>query len=135
MNGCGLANQRETVVVWDRATGVPIGPTIVWQDRRTADIREGLARAGHGEDIRQRTGLAIDPYFSASKIAWLLDNVEGARARAEHGLLACGTVDSFLLWRLTGGRVHATDATNASCTQLSWAPQNERASPVGTSRA
>jgi len=114
----GLTNQRETVVVWDRATGQPIHNAIVWQDRRTADLCDRLRAEGHEPEIAQRSGLLIDPYFSATKIAWILDNVPGARARAEAGELACGTVDSFLLWRLTGGAVHATDATNASRTQL-----------------
>jgi glycerol kinase len=114
----GIANQRETVVVWDRRTGKPIHNAIVWQDRRTADTCEQLEDAGHGALIAERTGLRLDPYFSATKIAWLLDNVAGARAAAEAGSLAFGTVDSFLLWRLTGGAVHATDATNASRTLL-----------------
>jgi glycerol kinase len=114
----GIANQRETVVVWDRRTGKPIHNAIVWQDRRTAGACEQLEDAGHGALIAARTGLRLDPYFSATKIAWLLDNVEGARAAAEAGSLAFGTVDSFLLWRLTGGAVHATDATNASRTLL-----------------
>ena len=114
----GITNQRETVVVWDRATGRPIHNAIVWQDRRTADICKGLREAGHEETIARMTGLVIDPYFSGTKVAWLLDHVEGAREKAERGELAFGTVDSFLLWRLTGGRVHATDATNASRTML-----------------
>ncbi|MBS0561506.1 MAG: glycerol kinase GlpK [Proteobacteria bacterium] len=114
----GIANQRETVVVWDRRTGRPIHNAIVWQDRRTASLCEQLEVAGHGDLIAARTGLRIDPYFSATKIAWLLDAVDGARAAAEAGDLAFGTVDSFLLWRLTDGAVHATDATNASRTLL-----------------
>jgi glycerol kinase len=114
----GIANQRETVVVWHRRTGKPIHNAIVWQDRRTAGTCEQLEDAGHGVQIAERTGLRLDPYFSATKIAWLLDNVDGARAAAESGSLAFGTVDSFLLWRLTGGAVHATDATNASRTLL-----------------
>jgi glycerol kinase len=114
----GITNQRETVVVWDRATGQPIHNAIVWQDRRTADLCRALREAGHEDHVSQMTGLRIDPYFSATKVAWLLDHVDGARARAERGELAFGTVDSFLLWRLTGGRVHATDATNASRTML-----------------
>ncbi|MBU4435814.1 MAG: glycerol kinase, partial [Alphaproteobacteria bacterium] len=118
VSAIGLANQRETVVVWDRATGQPIHNAIVWQDRRTADLCERLRGEGHEPEIAERSGLLIDPYFSATKIAWILDNVSGARARAEAGELACGTIDSFLLWRLTGGLVHATDATNASRTQL-----------------
>ena len=114
----GIANQRETTVVWERATGRPIANAIVWQDRRTADVCESLRAQGHEDDIRAKTGLLLDPYFSATKIAWLLDSVEGARARAEAGELAAGTIDSFLIWRLTGGKVHATDATNASRTSL-----------------
>ena len=114
----GITNQRETVVVWDRRTGRAIHNAIVWQDRRTADVCERLEQAGHGALIADRTGLLLDPYFSATKIAWLLDTVDGARAAAEAGHLAFGTVDSFLLWRLTDGAVHATDATNASRTLL-----------------
>jgi glycerol kinase len=114
----GITNQRETVVVWDRRTGRAIHNAIVWQDRRTAATCEALEDAGHEALIAARTGLRLDAYFSATKIAWLLDNVEGARAAAEAGSLAFGTVDSFLLWRLTGGLVHATDATNASRTLL-----------------
>ena len=114
----GITNQRETTVIWDRRTGQPIANAIVWQDRRTVDACEALAAAGHGPMVNQRTGLRLDPYFSATKIGWLLDNFDGARARAEAGELAFGTVDSFLLWRLTEGRVHATDATNASRTLL-----------------
>jgi len=116
--GIGITNQRETVVIWDRQTGQPIHNAIVWQDRRTADLCESLRRSGHEPDIARKTGLLIDPYFSASKIAWLLDGVEGARAAAEAGKLAFGTIDTFLLWRLTGGRVHLTDATNAARTLL-----------------
>ncbi|MGE4534633.1 glycerol kinase GlpK [Halomonas sp.] len=116
--GIGITNQRETTLLWDRATGKPLYNAIVWQDRRTADTCRGLRDAGHLEAVQSRTGLLIDPYFSATKLAWLLDNVEGARERAERGELAFGTVDSFLIWRLTGGRVHATDATNASRTAL-----------------
>ncbi len=114
----GLANQRETAVVWERATGRPIYNAIVWQDRRTAELCRGLARQGAEELVQARTGLLLDPYFSAAKVGWILDRVDGARGRAEMGELAFGTVDSFLLWRLTGGRVHATDATNASRTSL-----------------
>jgi glycerol kinase len=114
----GVANQRETVVVWDRRTGRAIHNAIVWQDRRTAAACERLEQSGHADLIATRTGLRIDPYFSATKIGWLLDTVEGARAAAEAGHLAFGTVDSFLLWRLTDGAVHATDATNASRTLL-----------------
>jgi len=114
----GIANQRETTVVWNRATGEPVYNAIVWQDRRTADFCERLRSEGHGPLIQQRTGLLIDSYFSASKISWVLENVAGTRALAEAGKLAFGTVDSWLLWKLTGGRVHATDASNASRTML-----------------
>jgi glycerol kinase len=116
--GIGITNQRETTVVWDRATGEAIYPAIVWQDRRTADRCETLKNQGLESDIQARTGLLLDPYFSATKVAWILDHVEGARARAEAGELAFGTIDSFLIWRLSGGKVHATDATNASRTNL-----------------
>ncbi len=116
--GVGITNQRETTLLWDRATGKPLYNAIVWQDRRTADFCRELQERGHAELVQSHTGLLIDPYFSATKLAWLLDNVEGARERAERGELAFGTVDTFLLWRLTGGRVHATDATNASRTIL-----------------
>ncbi|MBB4004326.1 MAG: glycerol kinase GlpK [Aurantimonas endophytica] len=114
----GITNQRETTLIWDRATGKPIHNAIVWQDRRTAEICQRLVAEGSEPAITAKTGLIVDPYFSGTKIAWLLDNVDGARAKAEAGKLAFGTVDSFLLWRLTGGRVHATDATNASRTML-----------------
>jgi len=114
----GITNQRETTIIWDLATGRPIHNAIVWQDRRTADACAALRQSGHEPMIAGRTGLLLDPYFSASKIAWLLDHVEGARAAALAGRLAFGTVDSFLLWRLTGGKVHATDATNAARTLL-----------------
>jgi glycerol kinase len=110
----GITNQRETTVVWNRETGRAIYNAIVWQDRRTADECARLRAAGLEKEIHAKTGLVIDPYFSATKIAWILDNVEGAREAATRGELAFGTVDSFLLWRLTGGKVHATDATNAS---------------------
>ena len=114
----GITNQRETCLVWDRRTGKPIHRALVWQDRRTADMCRTLKDAGHEPMVTAKTGLLLDPYFSATKIAWLLDHVEGARALAEAGHLAFGTVDTFLIWRLTGGRVHATDATNASRTLL-----------------
>ena len=114
----GITNQRETAIVWDRATGRPIHRAIVWQDRRTADICAALKDGGHEPTISAKTGLVLDPYFSGTKVAWILDQVPGARARAERGELAFGTVDCYLLWRLTGGRVHATDATNASRTLL-----------------
>jgi glycerol kinase len=114
----GITNQRETSLVWERATGKPIHNAIVWQDRRTAEACQELTAAGHGAVVAEKTGLRVDPYFSATKIAWILDHVPGAREQAEAGALAFGTVDSFLLWRLTGGRVHATDATNAARTCL-----------------
>ncbi len=114
----GIANQRETALLWDRQTGHAIHPAIVWQDRRGADQCRRLAAEGCEPLVRARTGLLLDPYFSATKISWLLDSVEGARPRAERGELAFGTVDTFLLWRLTGGAVHATDASNASRTLL-----------------
>ncbi|BAM92609.1 glycerol kinase [Bradyrhizobium oligotrophicum S58] len=114
----GITNQRETTVVWDRATGQAVHRAIVWQDRRTADICAKLKADGHEPDVSARTGLIIDPYFSGTKVAWILDHVPGARERAERGELLFGTVDCYLLWRLTGGKVHATDATNASRTLL-----------------
>ena len=114
----GVANQRETTLIWERATGRPIANAIVWQDRRTAELCATLKAEGAEPQVTAATGLVIDPYFSATKIAWLLDNVAGARAAAERGELAFGTVDAFLLWRLTNGAVHATDATNASRTML-----------------
>ena len=114
----GITNQRETTIVWNRETGVPVYNAIVWQDRRTAEVCERLRSEGHGPLIQQRTGLLIDAYFSGTKISWILDNVPGARADAEAGKLAFGTVDTWLLWKLTGGRVHATDASNASRTML-----------------
>jgi glycerol kinase len=116
--GIGITNQRETVVVWDRSTGQPIHRAIVWQDRRTAEICERLKREGAEPEVQAKTGLLLDPYFSATKIAWILDNVPDARARADRGELAAGTIDSFLLWRLAGGEVHATDITNAARTLL-----------------
>ena len=114
----GITNQRETVVIWDKATGRPIHPAIVWQDRRTAATCERLVKIGAEERVTEVTGLLLDPYFSGTKIAWLLDNVDGARVRAERGELLCGTMDCWLIWKLTGGKVHATDATNASRTLL-----------------
>ena len=130
----GITNQRETTTVWDRATGAPIHNAIVWQCRRTADTCARLREAGHGDDVRARTGLVVDAYFSGTKAAWVLDAVPGARARAEAGELAFGTVDSLLVWRLTGGRadvgaVHVTDPSNASRTMLydihrrAWSPE------------
>jgi glycerol kinase len=114
----GIANQRETTIIWDRETGEPIHRAIVWQDRRTADLCARLKADGAEADVTARTGLLLDPYFSGTKAAWLLDSVEGARARAEAGKLAFGTVDSWLVWKLTEGRAHVTDATNASRTLL-----------------
>jgi glycerol kinase len=114
----GIANQRETTVVWERATSTPVYPAIVWQDRRTVAECERLRRDGAEALVRARTGLLLDPYFSATKLAWILDHVAGARARAQRGELAFGTIDSFLLWHLTGGEAHATDAANASRTLL-----------------
>lgn len=116
--GIGITNQRETTVIWDRKTGRPVYPAIVWQDRRTTLTCSGLRARGHESLVVERTGLLIDPYFSATKIAWILDKVPGARERAGAGELAFGTVDSWLLWNLTGGRSHLTDATNASRTAL-----------------
>ena len=116
--GIGITNQRETAIIWEAETGQPIHRALVWQDRRTADLCAQLKQAGHEPEITARTGLLLDPYFSASKITWILDNVAGAREAAEAGRLRFGTLDSFLLWRLTGGRVHASDATNASRTSL-----------------
>jgi len=114
----GITNQRETVVVWDKATGRPIHPAIVWQDRRTAEVCEKLRKGGKEAQVTAVTGLLLDPYFSATKIAWLLDNVPGARARAEAGQLLAGTMDAWTIWKLTGGARHVTDATNASRTLL-----------------
>ncbi|MEI2808436.1 glycerol kinase GlpK [Albidovulum sp.] len=114
----GITNQRETTLVWDRKTGEPIHRAIVWQDRRTADLCRRLKAEGHEKMVAERTGLLLDPYFSGTKLAWILDNVEGARARAEAGRLLFGTVDCFLIWKLTAGRVHATDATNAARTLI-----------------
>jgi glycerol kinase len=116
--GIGITNQRETTVVWDRATGTPIHNAIVWQDRRTASFCDALRAGGHEAEIAAKTGLVVDPYFSASKLAWLFEHVEGARQKAKDGALAFGTIDCFLLWRLTGGKVHATDASNAARTSL-----------------
>lgn len=114
----GITNQRETVVIWNRRTGKPIHKAIVWQDRRTADFCEALKTKGLEPLFSKKTGLLLDPYFSGTKIRWLLDNVKGSREKAERGELAFGTIDCFLIWRLTGGKVHATDATNASRTLL-----------------
>lgn len=114
----GIVNQRETTILWERESGKPIAPAIVWQDRRTARRCAEIAKQGAAATVREKTGLVLDPYFSATKIAWLLDHVDGARKSAERGELAFGTVDSWLIWNLTGGRVHATDVTNASRTLL-----------------
>ena len=114
----GITNQRETTILWDRNTGAPVYNAIVWQDRRTANFCRNLHRTGHENTIRSRTGLLLDPYFSATKIAWLLDNIKGLRRRADRGDIAFGTVDSWLLWNLTRGKVHATDVTNAARTML-----------------
>ena len=116
--GIGITNQRETTVVWDRATGKPIHNAIVWQDRRTAERCAELKKAGHEKAFTEKTGLLLDPYFSGTKIEWMLKHVAGARAAADKGALAAGTIECFLLWRLTGGKVHASDATNASRTLL-----------------
>ena len=117
--GIGITNQRETTVVWDKKSGKAIYPAIVWQDRRTSELCDGLRKeTGIEQKIQQKTGLLVDPYFSATKLAWILDNVTGARKKAENGELAFGTIDSFLVWRLTQGRQHKTDATNASRTML-----------------
>ena len=116
--GIGITNQRETTVVWDAATGAPIYNAIVWQCRRTADYCQELCRSGHENIIKQKTGLLVDPYFSATKLHWILENVDGAREKAERGELRFGTIDSWLIWKLTGGKVHATDYSNAARTML-----------------
>jgi glycerol kinase len=118
ISGIGITNQRETTLIWDRNSGCCVHNAIVWQDRRTAPLCEALKAQGAEQTVQDKTGLRLDPYFSATKIAWILDNVDGARDKAEKGELAFGTIDSFVLWRLSGGRVHATDATNASRTLL-----------------
>ena len=114
----GITNQRETTVVWDRDSGKPLYNAIVWQDRRTADFCKQLKEKGAEAQVQQTTGLLLDPYFSASKVGWILDHIDGARELAEQGKLAFGTIDTFLIWRLTGGQSHLTDATNASRTSL-----------------
>ena len=114
----GITNQRETTIVWEKATGTPVYNAIVWQCRRTADITDKLKADGHEKYIRNTTGLVVDPYFSGTKVKWILDNVEGAREKAERGELLFGTVDTWLVWKLTQGRVHVTDYTNASRTML-----------------
>src|SRR5512133_2917086 len=124
----GIANQRETTIVWERKSGQPVHNAIVWQDRRTADACAGLARRGKTHTVRSKTGLVLDPYFSATKLAWMLDSIPGLRLHAERGELAFGTIDSWLAWKLTGGGEHVTDASNASRTLLldiataEWAP-------------
>lgn len=118
VHGIGITNQRETTVVWDRKTGVPVYNAIVWQCRRTAEYCEKLTELGYGALIKSKTGLVVDPYFSATKLKWILDNVVGARERANRGELCFGTVDSWLIWNLTGGKVHVTDCSNASRTML-----------------
>ena len=114
----GITNQRETAVIWDRETGKPIHRAIVWQDRRTNDICAAMKNAGKEATVTAKTGLLLDPYFTATKLSWILDRVDGARERAAAGDLCFGTIDSFLIWRLTGGKMHVTDATNASRTSL-----------------
>jgi glycerol kinase len=118
VDSIGIANQRETTILWERATGRPVGPAVVWQSRVSAAHCRRLDAAGHGPEIHRRTGLILDPYFSATKILWLLETIPGLRERCERGEILFGTVDTFLIWRLTGGRVHATDVTNASRTLL-----------------
>ena len=118
VDSIGITNQRETIVLWDRETSEPLHNAIVWQDRRTTEFCNSLEAGPHAEMIRDRTGLVIDPYFSGSKLKWLLDNVPGARDRAARGELAAGTIESWLIWKLTAGRVHATDVTNACRTML-----------------
>jgi glycerol kinase len=118
ISAIGITNQRETVVIWDRKTGRPVYNAIVWQDRRTTEVCERLKSEGVEAMLREKTGLVIDPYFSATKLAWILDHVSGARSRAERGELAAGTIDTYVLWKLSGGKVHRTDVSNASRTQL-----------------
>ena len=118
IRGIGITNQRETTILWDKKSGKPLYNAIVWQDRRTSDFCKSLVKQGLEETVMNKSGLVIDPYFSATKIKWILDNVPGARSKAENDEICFGTVDSFLLWKLTGGKVHATDATNASRTSL-----------------
>ncbi len=123
--GIGITNQRETTVVWEKATGKPVNRAIVWQDRRTANYCNELKNSGHEDTVKQKTGLLLDPYFSATKINWILSHTDGARAKAENGELLFGTIDTYLLWRLTGGQSHKTDATNASRTMLFNTQTNE----------
>ncbi len=126
----GITNQRETTLVWDKSTGQCVYPAIVWQDRRTHPLCQELQQAGHEELVQQASGLLLDPYFSGTKVRWILDNVDGARARAERGELAFGTIDSYLIWRLTGGKKHVTDATNASRTLLFDIDNNSWSEPL-----
>ncbi len=114
----GITNQRETTVVWDKHTGIPIYNAIVWQSRQTSDICDELRAAGYTDRIRQKTGLVIDPYFSGTKVKWILDHVEGAREKAQRGDLLFGTIDTWLVWKLSGGEAHVTDYSNASRTLL-----------------
>ncbi len=114
----GITNQRETLVVWERSSGVPVAPAIVWQDRRTADDCEQMEKEGRGPDISHRTGLRLDPYFTGIKLAWLLRETLGLKDRADRGEVLAGTIDAWLIWKLTAGRVHATDCSNASRTLL-----------------
>jgi glycerol kinase len=118
ISAIGITNQRETTVVWDRHTGRPIHRAIVWQSRQTESVCEALRNDGHAQTFRDRTGLVVDPYFSGTKVRWLLDHVPGARERALRGDLLFGTIDSWLIWQLTGGQAHVTDVTNASRTLL-----------------
>src|SRR5699024_7279494 len=116
--GIGITNQRETTVVWDKTTGNPVYNAIVWQSRQTAGVCEELIEAGHNELFREKTGLLIDAYFSGTKVKWVLDHVEGAREKADRGDLLFGTIDTWLIWKLTGGKVHVTDYSNASRTLM-----------------
>lgn len=116
--GIGITNQRETAVVWEKETGRPVYNAVVWQSRQTADICEELKAAGHSDMVRDKTGLLIDAYFSGTKVKWILDNVEGAREKAENGELLFGTIDTWLIWKLSGGKAHVTDYTNASRTLM-----------------
>ena len=118
IDSIGITNQRETTVIWDKETGEPIHNAIVWQSKQTSEIADQLKEAGHTQLIKDKTGLVIDSYFSATKVMWLLDKIDGARERAENGELLFGTIDTWLLWKLTGGEVHATDYTNASRTMM-----------------
>ena len=118
IDSIGITNQRETTVIWDKKTGLPIYHALVWQSRQTSEIADQLIEDGHKEMIRQKTGLIVDAYFSGTKIKWILDQVEGSRERAKNGELLFGTIDTWLIWKLTGGEVHVTDYTNASRTMI-----------------